>query len=451
MSRKKIVIIGGGLSGTLVALNLARSNKDVEFVLVEKNPGMLGRGVAYHHDFTHQPLNVVAAGMSLFPDDPTHFLNWLQVNHFRYKHLLPEVFPKVFVPRKIFGDYIVEHLEQAHHLAPGRFQIRIDDAISLREIGKEYEISLESGALLSADHVVLALGNFPPADLFDAADPQNKDPRYFSNPWSDRIYSNIIGNENIMLVGTGLTAIDVILGLKVRGFNGKITMISRRGKLPLAHDLTADPVKLEYPGHLHPRDAYFWLKGKISSNKHIPWTAVIDGLRPMTQKFWREWSLDEKKYFLKRLRPFWEIARHRIPGASAVILDQLVESGQLHIGKGQINKASSLAEGIRVDYNFDKNKEEILFQKLINCTGPESNYRKVRFPIIRNLMEQGKVVSDELGLGISCSVEGAILGEDGKEVKGLWCVGPMRKAVLWETTAIRELREQAVELALLLK
>ncbi|MEO5642601.1 MAG: FAD/NAD(P)-binding protein [Bacteroidia bacterium] len=451
MSRKKIVIIGGGLSGTLVALNLARSNKDVEFVLVEKNPGMLGRGVAYHHDFTHQPLNVIASGMSLFPDQPLHFLNWLQVNHFRYKHLLPEVFPKVFVPRKIFGDYIVEHLDEAHHLAPGRFQIRIDDAVSLVNSGIEYEISLESGAVLKADHVVLALGNFPPADLFDATDPQNKDPRYFSNPWSDKIYSNIIGNENIMLVGTGLTAIDVILGLKLRGFNGKITMISRRGKLPLAHDLTADPVKLEYPGHLHPRDAYFWVKGKINSNKHIPWTAVIDGLRPLTQKFWQQWSIDEKKYFLKRLRPFWEIARHRIPGASAVILDQLVESGQLLIGKGQIIKANSTPEGIQLDYNFDKKKQEGLFQKLINCTGPESNYRKVRFPIIRNLIEQGKVVSDELGLGIRCSEDGAIIDANGEKVQGLWCVGPMRKAVLWETTAIRELREQAVELETKLK
>ncbi len=447
MSRKKIVIIGGGLSGTLVALNLARSKKDVEFVLVEKNPGMLGRGVAYHHDFTHQPLNVVAAGMSLFPDQSLHFLNWLQVNHFRYKHLLPEVFPKVFVPRKIFGDYIVEHLDQAHQLASGRFQIRIDNAVSLENSGKEYKICLESGALLYADHVVLALGNFPPADLFDANDPQNKDPRYFSNPWSDKIYSDITGTENIMLVGTGLTAIDVILGLKVRGFNGKITMISRRGKLPLAHDLTADPVKLEYPGHLHPRDAYFWVKGKINNNKHIPWTAVVDGLRPLTQKFWQEWTIDERKYFLKRLRPFWEIARHRIPGVSAVILDQLVESGQLLIGKGQINKALSTPDGIQLDYNFDKKKQEGLFQKLINCTGPESNYRKVRFPIIRNLIEQGKVVSDELGLGISCSADGGIIDSNGEKVPGLWCVGPMRKAVLWETTAIRELREQAVELA----
>lgn len=443
----RIVIIGGGLSGTLVALNLARSHPHAEFVLLEKNPGMIGRGVAYHHDFTHQPLNVVAAGMSLFPDQPSHFLDWLHVNHFRYRHLLPEVFPKVFVPRKIFGDYIVEHLDHAHHLAPGRFQIRIDEAISLVKSGKTYIVQLESGAQLEADHVVLALGNFPPADLFSENDPQNKDPRYFTNPWSDKIYSHITGDENILLVGTGLTAIDVILGLKVRGFNGKIRMISRRGKLPMAHDLSADPVKLEYPGHLHPRDAYAWVKEQMNAHKHVPWTAVIDGLRPITQAFWQDWTIDEKKYFLKRLRPFWEIARHRIPGASSVVLNQLVESGQLMIGKGQINAAQSLPEGIRVVYDFEKVQQEGVFQKLINCTGPESNYRKVKFPIIRNLIEQGKVVSDELGLGIRCSVDGAIIDANGEKVPGLWCVGPMRKAVLWETTAIRELREQAVQMA----
>ena len=117
------------------------------------------------------------------------------------------------------------------------------------------------------------------------------------------------------------------------------------------------------------------------------------------------------------------------------------------IGKGQITNAKSTPEGIRLEYNFGKAQQEGVFQKLINCTGPESNYRKVKFPIIRNLIEQGKVVSDELGLGISCAENGAILNAAGEKVNGLWCVGPMRKAVLWETTAIRELREQAVQMA----
>lgn len=449
MNSKRYLIVGGGLSGTLVALNLALNNKGAEIILVEKNPGLLGRGIAYHPDFTHQPLNVVAAGMSLFADRPDHFVNWLQQNYFRYRHLLPAVYPKVFVPRKIFGDYIVEHLDAIHHEASGRFQIRIDEVISVREDGERHVVALESGVQISADHVVLALGNFPPADLFGEKHATYRDPRYFSNPWTDKIYSNIGENEHVLLVGTGLSAVDVVLGLRLRNFSGKITMISRRGRLPLPHNLAADPVKLEYPGPLHPKDAFFWVKKKIKEERQSPWTAVIDGLRPLTQQFWQSWSIEEKKYFLKRIRPFWEIARHRIPAASFFSLEELSARGSLAIGKGEVTDAKALPQGLEVSYTFNGKNESAVFQKLINCTGPESNFRKVRFPVIKDLIGQGKVVADELGLGINCTPDGKLLDAEGKIVRGLWCIGPMRKAVLWETTALRELREQAVALSLI--
>lgn len=447
MQNKRFTIIGGGLSGTLVALNLVRKIKDAQIVMVEKNPGLLGRGIAYHHDFTHQPLNVVAAGMSLYPDQPDHFVNWLRTNHFRYKHLLPDVYPKVFVPRKIFGDYIVENLDAIHNEAAGRFQIRIDQVISILPKGKTNIVKLESGVEIESDQVILALGNFPPGDLFPDNTAINSDARYFSNPWTDRIYSDISGNENILLVGTGLTAVDVVLGLRLRNFRGKIVMVSRRGRLPLPHNLSAGPVALEYPGHLHPRDVFFWLKKKIKENRQFPWPSLIEGLRPITQTIWQSWTIEEKRYFLKRIRPFWEVVRHRIPAASFYALQELLSAGYLSIGKGELISATAKPEGIEVNYTFNGEKTTGTFQKLINCTGPESNFRKLRFPLIQDLMNQGKVVADELGLGISCTPEGKILDANGAIVNGIWCIGPMRKAVLWETVAIRELREQASQLA----
>ncbi len=444
---KKVVIVGGGLSGTLVAMNLLQQSSETEIILLECNPEKLGRGVAYHHDFTHQPLNVVAGGMSLFEEKPLHFLDWLLENQFRYNHLLPEINKNSFVPRKIYGDYIIENLELFHHQHKGRLQIRIDEAILLTESKDGFQVTLESGVLLSADHVILALGNFPPADLFEDGHPVKNDPRYFSMPWLDRIYSNISGDENILLVGTGLTAVDVVLGLKMRGFQGKVKLISRRGRLPLPHDLSSKPFELEYPGHLHPRDTWFWIRGIIKNNKEIPWPSIIDGLRPLTQRIWVEWNLEERKYFLKRLRPFWEIARHRIPNASFNVLNELIKEGQIEIGKGSITKAKIAKDGIEIEYQFENESRVGTFKKIINCTGPESNYRKVKFPIIKNLMEQGKVTSDELGLGINCTAEGKIVNASGNLENGLWCIGPMRKSALWETTALRELRQQAKELA----
>jgi uncharacterized NAD(P)/FAD-binding protein YdhS len=447
MSAKKIAIIGGGLSGTMIALLLARRADKPQVILVEKNPEMLGRGVAYHTDFTHQPLNVVAGGMSIFPDQPDDFVNWLVNNRFRYSHLLSEISPKAFVPRKIFGDYVLEHLQKNQHEAAGHFQIRIDQALTMKDQEGKKQIELESGVKLEVDEVILALGNFPPADLFDPSDPVNKDPRYFANPWTDRVYSHINGDENILLVGSGLTAVDVVLGLYVRGFKGKIKMLSRRGRLPLAHDLSQPAFPIEKPVYAHPKETFLWVRKIIRDNKNIPWPSIIDGLRVHTQSIWQRWSKEEKKYFLKKLRPFWEVARHRIPLQSSEILSTLTKNGNLKVLSGEVVKASSEKEGIRLSYRSENKIYEEVFQKVINCTGPESNYRKVRFPIIASLMDQGKVVNDDLGLGISCTKDGNLLNADGVIEKGLWCIGPMRKAVLWETTALREIREQAAALA----
>jgi uncharacterized NAD(P)/FAD-binding protein YdhS len=177
---------------------------------------------------------------------------------------------------------------------------------------------------------------------------------------------------------------------------------------------------------------------------------MLDGLRPYTKKIWLAWSLQEKRYFLKKIRPFWEVARHRIPEKSAALLQQLIRSGQLELKKGFLVSATSTENGIEIVYRNKNQDTRQVFQKVINCTGPESNYWKVRFPIINDLLGRGKVKADLLGLGILCTPEGQIINAQQQVEEGLWCMGPMRRATLWETTALRELREQAAELAALL-
>jgi uncharacterized NAD(P)/FAD-binding protein YdhS len=448
--RSKIIIIGGGLSGALLAMQLAKTPGSYEVLLIEKNPELLGRGIAYQYDFTHQPLNVVAGGMSLFPDKPLDFVNWLEANHFKYNHLIEKVSPQEFIPRKIFGDYVLENLERVQQEAVGRLQIRIDEALSVLDYGARKTVVLASGAALHADHVVLALGNFPPADLFSADNPVQKDPRYYGSPWTDRVYSHISGNEDILLVGSGLTAVDIVLGLFLRKFTGKITILSRGGRFPLPHDLSQPTFPLPEPEIKHPRKMLLWIRNLIRNNPTVSWPAMLDGLRPYTKKIWLRWTLEEKKYFLKKIRPFWEIARHRIPEKSATLLSQMMNAGQLELKKGYIVGATASENGIEISYYNETGNTQQIFQKVINCTGPESNYWKIRFPIISDLIGRGKVKADELGLGILCTPEGQIINVQHKVEEGLWCMGPMRRAVLWETTALRELREQAAELAALI-
>ncbi len=447
----KVIIIGGGLSGSLLAMQLARSPGGSEVVLIEKNPEFLGRGVAYQYDFTHQPLNVVAGGMSLFPDKPLDFVKWLEANHFRYNHLIDQVSPEAFIPRKIFGDYVLENLEKIQQEVSERLQIRIDEAISIMDFGKRKTVVFASGNALHADHVILALGNFPPADLFATHNPVQNDPRYFASPWSDRVYSDIKGDEDILLVGSGLTAVDIVLGLIVRKFRGKVTMLSRRGVFPLPHDLTHQAISITVPENYSPRKMLLWVRYLMRKNPEVPWSVIIDGLRPYTQKIWLQWIVSDKQYFLKKIRPYWEIARHRIPSASSERLNNMMEKGQLVLKKGTIEEASVSSNGIEILYRSESGLNSQVFQKVINCTGPESNYRKVRFPIIVDLIASGKVKIDELGLGIKCTPEGSIINDQGEVEQGIWCIGPMRKAVLWETTALRELREQSSALAAMME
>jgi uncharacterized NAD(P)/FAD-binding protein YdhS len=447
--RAKVIIIGGGLSGALVAMQLAQLS-GYEVLLIEKKPELLGRGVAYQYDFTHQPLNVVAGGMSLFSDRPMNFLDWLEANHFKYNHLIDDVSAQAFIPRKIFGDYILENLESVQHETQGRLQIRIDEAISILDYGARKTVVLASGSALHADHVILALGNFPPADLFQTDNPVQKDPRYYGSPWSDKVYGQTKGDENILLVGSGLTAVDIVLGLILRKFKGNITILSRRGRFPLQHDLSHPPFQLLQPDIKHPRKMLLWIRQLIRKNPTVPWTAILDGLRPYTKKIWLQWALEEKKYFLKKIRPYWEIARHRIPAKSATLLNNMINTGQLVLEKGYIVEAIATDDGIKITYRAEYSKVTQTFHKVINCTGPESNYRKVRFPIISDLIRRGKVKTDELGLGIECTHDGRIINDKNQIEDGLWCIGPMRKSVLWETTALRELREQAEELVVLI-
>lgn len=448
--KSKVIIIGGGLSGALAAMQIAQIPGGPEVLIIEKNPELLGRGVAYQYDFTHQPLNVVAGGMSLFPDRPMDFVEWLESNHFKYNHLIEKVSPQEFIPRKIFGDYVLENLERVQQEVKGRLQIRIDEAISILDFGSRKTVVLASGNALHADDVVLALGNFPPADLFPEDSPVKNDLRYYASPWSDKVYSQIVGNEDILLVGSGLTAVDIVLGLILRKFKGKVTILSRRGRYPLPHDLSHPAFQLLEPEIKHPRKMFLWIRDLIRKNSNIPWPAVLDGLRPFTKKIWLTWTIEEKKYFLRRIRPFWEIARHRIPAKSASLLNDMMNASQLELKKGYIIAAKATNRGIEIVYRSGLHDIHQVFYKVINCTGPESNYRKVRFPIISDLIGRGKVKTDELGLGIQCTPEGRIINDQDKIEEGLWCIGPMRKSVLWETTALRELREQASELASLI-
>ncbi|MGA2049496.1 MAG: FAD/NAD(P)-binding protein, partial [Terracidiphilus sp.] len=105
-SKASLVIVGGGCSGLLVAVQLLRRGFRGTLTIVEPRRN-LGRGLAYSTPFEEQLLNVPAGKMSALPDEPSHFLDWLHLRGFA------EAAHGHFAPRKLYGEYLEELLQNA--------------------------------------------------------------------------------------------------------------------------------------------------------------------------------------------------------------------------------------------------------------------------------------------------------------------------------------------------
>ncbi|MEI6063902.1 MAG: FAD/NAD(P)-binding protein [Pseudanabaena sp. ELA748] len=451
-----IAIIGAGFSGTLVAVNLLKtSTQPLTIKLVERRE-QLAKGIAYGTDNIVHLLNVSAGNMTAFPNDTGHFLRWLYHNYSELADLLPlEITASTFIPRKVYGLYIQSILEEALATAPHHVKLeRInDEAIAIEKLqtasNERARIFLKSQGAIAADKVVLALGNSPNAL------PQSVDK--IRNAWSAEAMEDLDPNDNVLLIGTGLTMVDMVLSLHERKHKGKIYAVSRRGLSPQRHQPTKP-----YPVFLTVDDAPktalgLWqrLRGEVQTAQAAgyDWRSVIDSLRPITQKLWQQLPLPEQQRFLRHAVPYWDVHRHRIAQQVAEVLDQLLASGQLAIAAGRIQSQEQNENGVTVTIQLRKNKSEnqssytVVVKRVINCTGVAADYRKSTHPLVESLRSQKLIRPSPIGLGITSAANGALLNGTNKPSNILYTIGTPRKGDLWETIAVPELRVQAQALA----
>lgn len=449
-SPKNIVIIGGGFSGTMVATHLLHlADFPLNIKLIE--PKIIGRGVAYTTDFYGHLLNVPAGKMSAFPDDTEHFLRWL----YKQDNLSKNFNANSFVPRKIYGKYIQSILDETIANTPKyiNFEWVKQEAIAIKPDVTNATVFLSNQETISADKIVLALGNFPPSDPPVIDNSFYNSQRYINYPWSKDVLNNLSPNEDILLIGSGLTMIDLALAIKEQNHTGIIHVVSRKGFLPYPHKFTSP-----YPAFLKPETAptnirvlFHQLRQEIATaaQKNYDFRAVIDSLRPITQTLWQNLPLSEKRRFLRHVRPYWEIYRHRVAPEVANTIDNMMRSEQIIIHSGRIKSYHESYHGVNIIINNKTNSNYtlLLVNKVINCTGPECNYRKFNHPLIVNLLKANLIRPDALGLGLDVAANGAILQGNGIISQVLYTLGPPRKGCLWETTAVPEIRCQALALA----
>ncbi len=455
---KTIAIIGGGFSGTMVAVHLLRqANQPLSIKLIERRSS-IGPGLAYSTHSDHHLLNVPVGKISAFPNQPLHFLNWLQnsfVDRFADK---TTIHADSFVPRQLYGQYLQAVLTEVQTMAKAEVQFEVihDEAIDIYAHGIGATIQLRSGQKLNADQVVLALGNFPPTDppVLDSAFYRSS--RYISHPWAEQAMQQIDRDQPILLIGSGLTMVDWAVALHHQGFRQKIYVVSRRGLLPQTHQLVPPYyLTLAQPEQLRSiRLLLQWLRQEIqfAEQQGYDWRSVIDALRPHLPIIWQLLPLAEQRRFLRHVQPYWEVHRHRTAPEIGVTIDHLLNCGQMRLLAGRIQSYQEQPQGVevRLQARSSGNLVSIKVGRVVNCTGSTTNYCKLRHPFVEALLKTGLVQSDAIGLGLDVANNGALIHADGQTSSWLFTLGSAQKGTLWETTAVPELRQQAANLAVTL-
>jgi uncharacterized NAD(P)/FAD-binding protein YdhS len=360
--------------------------------------------------------------MSADPRDPGHFVRWA-----RGRGL--SAGPDDFLSRRDYGFYLRDVLDQAAAAHPGRLTFRSARATSL---SPEWTVALDDGSRVHADDVVLAVGN--PLGSQPSAIPAAH-PSYIADPWRPGALEAIPGDAPVLLIGTGLTAVDVTLTLTVgKARTAPITALSRRGQMPLSHTVKAAPLVAPHLDHCATlRDVIRAVRA--SAGDAGDWRAVVDGMRPYLDELWTGLKPHEQEAFLRHLARPWECHRHRMAPVVGQCVEALRADGSLLVRSGGIRAVES-APGGGLLVNGTR------YAAVVNCAGP-GRLPGSAGPLVSTLLRAGLARVGPHDLGLDIDVAGRLLGADGRPQPGLWLVGPLRRGARWETTAVPEIRAQA--------
>jgi uncharacterized NAD(P)/FAD-binding protein YdhS len=430
-----LVIVGGGFSGTLLAINLLRYGT-MRVTLVERRPERLGKGVAFGSALPDHILNVRAGNMSAFPDQPGHFAQWLAETSGGSD--------ASFATRATYGRYLSALLDKTRAEAGDRLDVIDDAAVDIRMTGDGCVVELASDKMLAADAVALAPGNLPPHDLPPFRD--KAPPLYVSEPWGADIAEGLTPSDKILLLGTGLTAVDCAQTLDSAGFRGSILALSRRGLVPHSHAPAAPfPALRERPA-AHCAGLVRTIRQRADA---VGWRRAVDELRPFTQDIWRAASPVERARFLRHARPYWDVHRHRIAPQVAERIAAMQTSGRLRIAAGRIIGAQDADQGLIVQWRprGGEQVQEIRVARVVNCTGPLADLGRADDVLLRRLAGRGAIRPDALAIGIDTNRQGHAIARDGSAQERLLVVGPMTRGAHWEIVAVPDIRRHSWDMA----
>ena len=419
----RVAIVGGGFSGAMLAVRLAETG--IASVLI--NDGAeIGLGVAYSTAFEGHLLNVRSGRMSAVEDRPDDFVAWLRTNRPEFAD------PVDFAPRKVYGDYVRDRLATVEAAFPGRIQRVSGRAVAIGDGA----VQLTDGGAIPADAVVLATGNPAPATASGEVGG-----RVIGDPWAVGALDRIEPDDSILIIGTGLTMVDMIQSLLARGWKGRATALSRRGLVPRAHAATPD-LPADLPAEALAGPVSSRLAAARSTTCASGWRGVMEAYRPITADLWAAADVGQRARMVRHLRPWWDVHRHRIAPRIARTLDGLIASRRLRIVAGRLGVVEADRDGVWAGWSPRGGGAQppLTANWLIDCTGPA--HSPATDPLTAPLLASGRARLDPLGLGLDLDASGRVLDARGVADPRLFVLGPPARAAFWETIAVPDIRKR---------
>ena len=439
-----IAVVGGGFSGVAVAAHLLRRERRARVTLVNRF-GPIGRGVAYRTRIETHVLNVPAGGMSALPEDPDHFLRWARGRS-------SEIAADTFVSRRLYGEYLEFLLRESESAARDASLERVvGETIDAEPDGSGVWLTFADRTRRHFEKVVLALGNYSPANPNAQGAEFYSSDRYVRDPWIRGSLDVVRPGESVLMLGTGLTALDIALDLAGRGAARPLRAVSRHGLLPHPHapaQISAPPPPELLSLPLTARGLMQAVR-KAASTPGNNWRGVVGALRDATPGIWQELYLAERSRFLRHVRPYWDVHRHRAAPTTWNAIQRMREDGELQTRAARVIRYEPTPDGVRVVIRprGASSTEALFVERVVNCTGPSSDVRHLGDRFLDALCRRGLAVPDALSLGLDVSDDLALLDADGQASASIFLVGPLLKSRFWEATAVPELRQHAATLA----
>ncbi len=455
----RVLVIGAGFSGTVLAVQLLRQTTGPLAVQLLDEPARVGRGLAYGTQDPAHLLNVPAGNMSALADDAGHFLR-----HARCP-------AGAFLPRQAYGGYLqalLAETEAAAAALPGgpRLERVAGRAVAIeppeepadgRAVGQPATVQLADGRRLQAERLVLATGHAPAAQPLSAAQQAALGQAWIADPWQRPPAEAAPRDGHVLLIGGGLTALDLLLSLAGAGHRGPITILSRRGLAPQPHR--------EHPSRPAAPDAGALLarmgptlRGQLRTlRRHVAqamaegddWRDWIAALRPHTPAWWQGLPAADRGRFLRHLQVHWDTLRHRAAPEAQATAERLAATGQLRRHAGRIVDVQARRDG-PAEVHWQSRRGErhsARVDLVVNCTGPSSRLTPQGTPLLAALAAAGHAAPDAHALGLQVGPGYGLLDAAGQEQPWLRYLGPLLRARDWEATAVPELRVHAAALA----